>query len=264
LGKKTFSIGEVSRIKGVTRKALRFYDKIGLLKPYFINPENGYRFYSIEQFVQIDIIRALRAMDVSPIEIRTVLLRKNTGDVMAFLDAQRRNAAGRIEELGRIIDTIDGVQDTIRGSLSSFSRKGVYRKRLERRHVVTLPYRNWSSDDEAVIEFSKFDRIIEGHGFVNGYQTGVLFKPGHNGSVPFLIFNTVRVHGKPDPSAVKTLPAGEYVCICYSRKNAAGQTLKINRYCARTGLSPRLVLQVELLNDVFSTDSTTAELQLLV
>src|SRR5512138_193567 len=54
--KKLFSIGEVSKIKGVTKKALRFYERIGLLKPHYINPFNRYRYYSIEQFVYIDII----------------------------------------------------------------------------------------------------------------------------------------------------------------------------------------------------------------
>lgn len=38
--KEIYSIGEVSKIKGVTIKALRFYEKIGLLKPYEVNPAN--------------------------------------------------------------------------------------------------------------------------------------------------------------------------------------------------------------------------------
>jgi MerR family transcriptional activator of bmr gene len=264
LEKKLLSIGELSRIKGITKKALRFYDRIGLLSPSFTNPDNGYRFYSMEQFVQIDIIKALRGMDVSPMDIRTILIKKSTADLMEFLDSQRRNAGGKIDELRRIIETIDGVQGTIRDSLSSCSRRGVYRKRIGPRHIVTLPYGTWSSDAEVAIEFSKFDRIIEEGGFVNGYQTGILYETKGNESLPSLLFNTVRIQEYSDLSRARTLPAGEFVCVCYSKDNAADQVLKINRYCARKGLKPALIAQVELLNDVFSADSATAELELLV
>ncbi|MDD4096808.1 MAG: MerR family DNA-binding transcriptional regulator, partial [Oscillospiraceae bacterium] len=53
-----FSIGEVSKSKGITVKALRFYDEIGLLKPHFIDPESGYRYYHADQMLPIDIIKA--------------------------------------------------------------------------------------------------------------------------------------------------------------------------------------------------------------
>jgi MerR family transcriptional activator of bmr gene len=264
LGKKLFSIGEISRIKGITKKALRFYDGIGLLSPSFTNPDNGYRFYAMEQFIQIDIIKALRGMDVSPLDIRTIVTRKDTGELMRFLDAQRLIAGGKIEELRRVVETIDGVQGTIRDSLSSCSHKGLYRKRIEARHIVTLPYGDWSSDAEAAMEFSKFDGIIEERGLANAYQTGILYETRGSESLPSRLFNTVRLKEGSDPSKAQTLPAGDYLCVCFSKDDAAEQVLKINRYCAGKGMMPTLVLQVELLNDVFSPDSAGAELELLV
>jgi MerR family transcriptional activator of bmr gene len=259
-----FSIGQVSRIKGITRKALRFYDKIGLLRPSYTNPGNGYRYYSIEQFVQMDIIKALRGIDVSPTEIRTMLTKGSTDELMGFLDSQKRSATAKIGDLRRIIETINGVQGAISGSSDSVSHKGVYRKRIECRHVVTLPYREWASEDEAIIEFSKFDRIVEKARFVNGYQTGILFEEENGAMVPSLLFNTVRVQEDSDLSVARIFPAGEYLCVCLSKENASDRIQKINRYCARNGLQPSLVLQVELLNDVFSPKSVTVEMQLLV
>ena len=43
------SIGEFSNICQVSTKTLRYYAEIGLILPDEINPENGYRYYSIEQ-----------------------------------------------------------------------------------------------------------------------------------------------------------------------------------------------------------------------
>ena len=42
-----YSIQELSRLSGVTTRALRWYDQIGLLKPGRV-AENGYRYYVSE------------------------------------------------------------------------------------------------------------------------------------------------------------------------------------------------------------------------
>jgi MerR family transcriptional activator of bmr gene len=64
-----YSIGEVSRIKGITIKALRFYEKIGLIKPFYTDAVTKYRYYSQDQLIQLDLIRALRSIEVSPKDI---------------------------------------------------------------------------------------------------------------------------------------------------------------------------------------------------
>ena len=54
------SIGEFSRICKVSTKTLRYYDEIGLIKPSKINPENNYRYYSIEQLETMLFINRLK------------------------------------------------------------------------------------------------------------------------------------------------------------------------------------------------------------
>lgn len=50
------SIGEVARLKGVGIKALRHYEKIGLLRPHSVDPDTGYRRYSHAQLSDVDAI----------------------------------------------------------------------------------------------------------------------------------------------------------------------------------------------------------------
>jgi DNA-binding transcriptional MerR regulator len=38
-----FSIGEFSRLGGVSVRTLRHYDEIGLLRPATVDPDTGYR-----------------------------------------------------------------------------------------------------------------------------------------------------------------------------------------------------------------------------
>ena len=61
------SIGKMAEINGVSIPTLRLYDKNGLLKPAYIDPDSGYRYYSTRQFECLNTIRYLRELDI-PLE----------------------------------------------------------------------------------------------------------------------------------------------------------------------------------------------------
>lgn len=70
---KLYSIGEVSRICNVSKKALRFYDKIGIICPDRISEENGYRFYSEETMLFVPVIKYYKQMGFRLEEMREFL-----------------------------------------------------------------------------------------------------------------------------------------------------------------------------------------------
>ncbi|MFP3391728.1 MerR family transcriptional regulator [Brevibacillus sp. SIMBA_040] len=67
------SIGEFSKICEVSTKTLRYYEEIGLLNPVEINPESGYRYYSIEQLKKMLFINRLKSYHFSLEEIKAIL-----------------------------------------------------------------------------------------------------------------------------------------------------------------------------------------------
>ena len=81
---KLLSIGQVARRTGLTVRALRHYDEIGLLPPHEVDPDTGYRRYTAEQVKQAATIRQLRDLDV-PVEV-----------VRAFLEATDTESASRV------------------------------------------------------------------------------------------------------------------------------------------------------------------------
>ena len=48
------TIGEVAKVKQISIKALRYYEKIGILKPAYCDPDTGYRYYKNEQMLAIE------------------------------------------------------------------------------------------------------------------------------------------------------------------------------------------------------------------
>lgn len=83
------SIGTFSKISNVTTKALRYYDEIGLLKPVYINIENGYRYYNVEQLQTILLINKLKMYDFSLKEISEVLESPNDNSILYSIIKQK-------------------------------------------------------------------------------------------------------------------------------------------------------------------------------
>ncbi len=67
------SIGQFSKTCMVTVKALRHYDKIGLIKPAFVNPETGYREYSEDQIPLMLLINKLKYYGFALSEIKDMI-----------------------------------------------------------------------------------------------------------------------------------------------------------------------------------------------
>ena len=103
------SIGEFSNICQVSTKTLRYYDEIGLLKPNEINPENGYRYYAIDQLEKMLFINRLKAYSFSLDEIKVFLQsdEKKDGLHEAFLH-KKSELEKQLREYHQILDQLEG------------------------------------------------------------------------------------------------------------------------------------------------------------
>lgn len=109
-----FKIGEFSNIARVSGVLLRHYDQIDLFKPAYVNPENGYRYYTIAQLPDLNRILALRDLgfsleqigrlvqdDINPDEIQGMLKLKQAQIEQAVAEdqARLRRVASRLKQI---------------------------------------------------------------------------------------------------------------------------------------------------------------------
>jgi len=100
--KNKFSIGQMARLNNVSIKTLRYYDEIGLFRPFEMDTASGYRYYSIEQFKELDIILYLKMMGVPLKDIKKQLENRSLDDFISILENIRRITREKIEVLKRI------------------------------------------------------------------------------------------------------------------------------------------------------------------
>lgn len=84
--------GEVSKITGVAKDTLYFYDKIGLLKPDKADPKNHYRYYSHRNLWQLDVITTCRKLNIPIEKIKEILSFKDNQKVTDLLKEYRDEA----------------------------------------------------------------------------------------------------------------------------------------------------------------------------
>ncbi len=89
---RTYTIGEISTICNVSKKALRYYDKIGVLTPDFVSEGTGYRYYSYKKLLQVPILKYYKQMGFKLEEMKGLI----DGGQLDFLET---NFKSKIEEL---------------------------------------------------------------------------------------------------------------------------------------------------------------------
>ena len=102
-------INEFAKLTGVSVRTLHYYDEIGLLKPAFVDEQNGYRFYDENSLERMQEILFYRELDF---ELKSILeiLSSPDYDKKKALAEQRKLLIYKKERLERIINALDGAK----------------------------------------------------------------------------------------------------------------------------------------------------------
>ena len=97
--KKYFSVGEAAKIVHTTSETLRHYDRIGLVKPSKKDEWTNYRYYTEQDIVRLNTVRALQQMDLPLQEIKRVLEYDDLQKILDFLTQAEKKADEKMAAL---------------------------------------------------------------------------------------------------------------------------------------------------------------------
>ena len=103
--KHLLKISEISRMAGINTRTLHYYDEIGSFSPE-ITGENGYRYYTLQQGVDLGLILSLKELDLPLKEIKA-LLSSNVQDSKDILEEKKVEVDEKIERLNDIKKVIE-------------------------------------------------------------------------------------------------------------------------------------------------------------
>lgn len=210
--KKTeLRIGETATLFNISPDTLRYYDKIGLLKPR-INPESRYRFYREEDLSRLTAILFFRDMDI-PIEtIRHHLEKHDTENSLKLLEKTEIDIQKKIDDLVEIQNSIRKRIDLIK----CYTSQGweVHTKHFPDRHYKKTDF-SIDLSRETYIEFLR--KIQHSQELLESERPWYLFSDlCVLIDVDNLSLNKLSwLCPEKDPKAVK-LAEGTYACLVYA------------------------------------------------
>ena len=104
-------IGEIAAFFNVSVKALRVYEKMGILRPVKVDEKTGYRYYTADQVKQLDALLELRELGFSLAEIQTLLA--NTMSKDRYMEILVHKKMAWHEKMAQAQDRIDTIDEVI-------------------------------------------------------------------------------------------------------------------------------------------------------
>ncbi|GGR99126.1 hypothetical protein GCM10010169_49670 [Micromonospora fulviviridis] len=102
-------IGVFARATRLSVRVLRNYDRLGLLVPAWVDPDTGYRRYSVDQFVRAGLVRRLRELEVPLPEIAEILSADTPEQARDVIERHRERVAARAARLDEIAGRLRAV-----------------------------------------------------------------------------------------------------------------------------------------------------------
>lgn len=121
---RLLKIGEMAELNHVSTQTLRLYDRNNLLKPEYLDPETGYRYYTLEQCAKLDLIHALKSCRLSLEKIREIFALSSADMLLHVLEEQTGRLTEEICSLSMCRNNLNRIQKNLQvlHSLPPFGR----------------------------------------------------------------------------------------------------------------------------------------------
>ncbi len=257
---KYLAIGKTAKLMNVSIKALRFYDRIGLLKPGYIDPETKYRYYCFDQLMSINLIKAARNLDISPKALVPYFAERNTDKIIEMMRSHKDMLSDKMKQLRKTLDQIETLETLLKASAYTDKNGDIYTRDLPDRYVITHTLHAEQSEEDILKNYFQLNASMNQLELTYLYEDGIIYSFDKNTLRPDCIYASVLKEDSLTDHLL--LPGGTYVCTVFHKENAEEQYNKLLEYVTNHGIEPQLVIQTELLTDFFADTPEYFEVQI--
>lgn len=207
--KYLYTTGQFAKLNGINRRTLHYYDEIGLFSPEF-KEENGYRYYTCFQTVQLELIVTLRKIGLSIDEIIRYQQRPSGVSFADLITEKKQLIDKSIQELLNTKTFLE--QKSNKLSLSLTAKDGEI-------EIITLPERRILLSDPITGAYDDGDFAVAGDfslrlksifGLYDNFGSRILANQILNGSCHD--YDCFFAYGREDTEVYDTVrPAGTYL-----------------------------------------------------
>ena len=236
---KMLTIGQFAALHGINKKALMWYDEIGLFKPAVIDPVNGYRYYNYHQSAELETILLMRELEVAISDIQKFMANRSAANFASLLNEKITEVEQHIAHLKAVQKTLNNYRQNMLtlltmdlSAISIVNKKG--------RSLITITVNDDMSFDKEVeiiaAEAKKYQlrRLHDA-----SYGTMISVESLYNRNFEDYSKMFIEIPFPIKKAGLHIQPAGEYVRAFYreSDENAVLCYQKIFGYAAKHGFT---------------------------
>lgn len=215
--KVRYTIGELSNLFNFSTQSLRYYDRIGLFKPKVIDEENGYRYYTYEQFQELRTIIYLKNMGISLKKIKKHLATKEAKYLLDLLEERKRSIGEEIYSLEEMAKQLELKIADIKSSLCDVDLNKVTLKKIPERYLYSM---NLEFDIDEMHEclemlIRKIFIMKKKYPGLVAENCGIKIAKGNLGSKKFDLYNSIFMlqNDAIYENIVDVISSGTFACI---------------------------------------------------
>lgn len=206
------TIGAFAKLRNVDRKSLRYYERIGALIPAYIDPQTKYRYYKIEQLVDLDTILVCLELGIPLKDATKYKNEDGTLDILKLFNDGKEKINEKFLRLHITLKRLESSISSIQENKSFEKKRDFYRRHMNKRYILRKRFTQF--DDELFFRNEAKDLFIEAqsHGFVPifNFPVGLMVERLDEKLNVYITLELLPY--KIDSSMVFTLPEGTYLC----------------------------------------------------
>lgn len=208
---KYFTISEFAKLRNININSLRYYEKIGVLKPCYVDEKNGYRYYSPEQVSILDVILLCINFGMPLKELTNYINNDNMIDNKELFETGKKIAQERICDFQMELSKIEYTLQYLSNNQQYSEEDGFYRRNIPERVIITRDYRGSLSDIRKVeMESGKLYNYAQSKKYSPVFPAGLLIRQNNEALHTKIFFEIVRKNVEDESAMI--IPASDFQC----------------------------------------------------
>lgn len=131
--KEYLTIGDMAKLRNVDRKSLRYYERIGALVPAYTDPQTKYRYYTLEQLVDLDTILICLELGIPLKQAAEYKNRDGTLNIRRLFDDGKAMVQDKMARLQVTLNRLEASLEAVQEGEELAAETKIYRRDLKPR-----------------------------------------------------------------------------------------------------------------------------------
>lgn len=257
--KNYLKIGEFAKLRNININSLLYYEKIGVLRPAYIDPSSKYRYYSLEQLAILDTILLAIKLGI-PLKSLNNYVEDDTFLVQKLLEDGKRLAEAKITDIQANLKQIEYHLKKQAENRRYQDISGHYLRDIDERFFIIAPVSHVPPITDTSEIFTRLFHSAQEQNLFPIAPAGLFFRY-QGGEVFSYIFLSILSAPNGESGHILRIPASSFECVRKSRQDGSDILGFIEQEFGF--LQKATVIVTNAASDKCRFDSTQSEVQVL-